>query len=282
MFFDRLPGSGYVCAHRGARALAPENTMMAAELGLALGADYWETDVHKIADGSLVIFHDDVLSRTTDVRDHDEFAARAPWITSGFSFEELRRLDAGAWFAEQDPFGTIASGEVSPVDVDRMRGQRIPSLRAVLEFTRRHDFPLNIEIKDQTQSPGDLSIVGDVLEMVRSTGVEDLVLVSSFNHDYLAEMRRLAPEIPIAVLVEGAHPANLVQYLHDLGAETYHPDHALVDADLVRGLTAAGIRVAPWTVNDMDRAMALIEAGCFGIITDFVHSLRKRLVQRQE
>lgn len=280
MFFDYLPGAGYVCAHRGARALAPENTMLAAEYSLELGADYWEMDVHKIADGSIVVFHDDVLSRTSDIADIEEFADRKPWPTSGFTFEELRRIDAGSWFAATDPYKTIARGEVEQGVIERMAGQQIPTFRETLAFTRKNDFPINVEIKDQTQAPGDLSIVGDVLNLVREMEAEDLVLVSSFNHEYLAEMHRIAPEIPLAALVEKKHPDNLVSYLKELGATTYHPDKDITDADMIRSLVEQGIRVAPWTVNDMDQALSFVDAGCFGIITDYPHSLRQLLDER--
>ncbi|OIQ52398.1 Glycerophosphoryl diester phosphodiesterase [Pseudodesulfovibrio hydrargyri] len=280
MFFDHLQSAGYVCAHRGARALAPENTMLAAELGLVHGADFWEMDVQRTADGELVVFHDDDLGRTTDVSARHEFCERAPWPLRLFSLEELRSLDAGTWFAESDPYGTIARGEVRPADLGRMRGQRIPSLEKVLAFTRRNDFPMNLEIKDLEYAPGDLSIVSQVLRRIREAKAEDLILVSSFNHDYLAEMHRLAPEIPLAALVEGDHPENIERHLADLGAVGYHPDEAILDEDMVRRLTGAGIHVSPYTVNDMDRALSLIEAGCFGIITDFTHTLRKRLDAR--
>jgi glycerophosphoryl diester phosphodiesterase len=277
MFFDHLQGAGYVCAHRGARALAPENTMLAAELGLVFGADFWEMDVQRTADGELVVFHDDDLGRTTDVSTRPEFCERAPWPIRLFTLEELRSLDAGTWFAESDPYGTIARGEVRPADLGRMRGQRIPTLEKALAFTRRNDFPMNLEIKDLEYAPGDLSIVSQVLRQIREAKAEDLILVSSFNHDYLAEMHRLAPEIPLGALVEGDHPENIEQYLADLGAVGYHPDEAILDEDLVRRLSGAGIRVSPYTVNDMDRALSLIDAGCFGIITDFTHTLRGRL-----
>lgn len=277
MFFERLPGAGYVCAHRGTRSLAPENTMLAAELALELGADYWETDVHKVADGSLVVFHDDELSRTTDIAERSEFTDRAPWPTASFTMEELRQLDAGSWFAANDPYGTIATGDVVQAQVERMKGLSIPTLSEALAFSRQKDFPVNIEIKDQKQSPGDLSVVADVLQAIRDHEAEDLVLISSFNHDYLAEAHRLAPSVPLAVLVEDRQPENIVSYLRSLGSVTYHPDKDLIDADCVRALTSQGIRVAPWTVNDMDDALALIEAGCFGIITDYPHVLRQLL-----
>ncbi len=277
MFFDRFKGTGYVCAHRGARALAPENTMFAAELGLKLGADFWETDVHKLDDGSLIIHHDEVLTRTTNVEDRVEFSDRKPWDTHHFTLDELRSLDFGSWFLSADPYGTVASGEVDSDMIEAIGGQRIMTLREALSFSLRNDFPVNIEIKDQLKSPGDLSIVSDVLKMIREMRAEELVLISSFNHSYLSEMRRLAPDIPIAVLVEDQHPDNIVEYLTGIGAATYHPDEEILDTDLVRFLTSNGIRVTPFTVNDMDRAVSLIDAGCFGITTDYTHSLRRLL-----
>ncbi len=93
----------------------------------------------------------------------------APWATHEYSCEELQQLDAGSWFIEEDPFGTIASGEVSTETLDRMVGLQIPTLREALEFSRRHNLPVNVEIKDQLQSPGDLSIVDDVLKMAHET-----------------------------------------------------------------------------------------------------------------
>lgn len=281
MFFDHLPGAGYVCAHRGARALAPENTMLAARRCLELGADLWEIDVHKVANGTLMVFHDDVLTRTTNVETATAFADREPWPTHAFTAEELRQLDAGAWFAEQDPFGTIAGGDVRDEDIEQMIGQRIPTLREALEFSRKNDFPMNLEIKDQKQSPGDLSIVADILAMLRQTGMDELVLISSFNHDYLAEMHRLAPEIPVAALVEDRHPDNLPQYLRSLGASVYHPCQDITDAALVQSLKEQGIRVSPFTVNDMERALSLVDTGCYSIITDYTHTLRRRLAERQ-
>nr|WP_321513892.1 glycerophosphodiester phosphodiesterase family protein [uncultured Pseudodesulfovibrio sp.] len=277
MFFDFLPGAGYVCAHRGARALAPENTMLAAELAVELGANFWELDVHKVADGTFMVFHDDVLSRTTDVVTHAGFTGVEPWSTHEYSCEELQQLDAGAWFVETDPYGTIASGDVSSETLDRMAGQKIPTLRQALEFSRCHNLPVNVEIKDQLQSPGDLSIVDDVLKLARETETENLILFSSFNHDYLSRMHHIAPAMPLAVLVEDNHPDDIFGYLKFFGAVGYHPDKNIIDPELVRSLASRGVKVSPYTVNDMDQAMSLIHAGCFGIITDFVHTLRQRL-----
>lgn len=278
MFFDFLSGAGHVGAHRGARTLAPENTMLAAELAVKMGANFWELDVNKVADGTLMVFHDDVLSRTTDVATHSGFTGVAPWATHEYSCKELQQLDAGSWFVEADPYGTIASGEVLSETLDRIVGQQIPTLREALEFSRRHNLPVNIEIKDQLQSPGDLSIVDDVLKMAYETQTEDIILLSSFNHDYLTRMHYLAPDMPLAALAEKQHPDDIPGYLKLLGAIGYHPAKDIIDPELVRSLASRGIKVNPYTVNDMDQAVSLIDAGCFGIITDFVHTLRHRLL----
>jgi glycerophosphoryl diester phosphodiesterase len=280
MFFDHLPGAGYVCAHRGARSLAPENTLLAAQLSLDLCADFWEMDVRMTADGALVVFHDDTLSRTTDVTARAEFAHRAPWAVHDFSLEELRRLDAGSWFLSADPYGTVANRDIPPEAAPRIAGQRIPTLGEALAFTRRHSLPMNLEIKDQKQAPGDTAIVEAVLRQIREADADGLVLVSSFNHDYLKAMHRLAPDIPLAALVGRRHPEDLVEYLTKLGVAAYHPDKDMVDVELVGRLAGHGVRVTPYTVNDMDRAVSLIDAGCFGIITDFTHTLRQRLIRR--
>ncbi|MFW5488500.1 MAG: glycerophosphodiester phosphodiesterase [Desulfovibrio sp.] len=277
MFFDLLPKGGYVCAHRGARSEAPENTMLAARAALDAKADFWELDVALTSDNALVVIHDDSLERTTDVRAHKEFQNRAPWPVHAFRYAELRRLDAGTWFHATDPFGTIAAGKVSRQTLEKCPGQRIPTLRDALEFSRDNNLPVNIEIKDQLHVPGDPDIVKAVHKELLRTGTREMALISSFNHGYLAALRRLDPEIPMAALVEGRHPDDIVRYLKSLGACGYHPDCEITDTALVRELADAGIKVTPYTVNDMDQAEAFLQAGCFAVTTDFPRSLRQRL-----
>ena len=251
--------------------------MLAAQRGLEFGADYCELDVHQVADGTLVVFHDDVLDRTTDISTHPDFSDRRSRRIRDYTWDELQKLDAGSWFITSDPFGTIAAGEMSANDLDLIRGQRIPSLKEALAFSRKHNLPVNVEIKNQAGAADDLSIVGDVVDIVHELNVQDLVLISSFNHDYLAEMKARCPEIPLAVLVEDKHPKDIVAYLQRFGCTCYHPDYQMIDVALVSRLMEHGIRVAPYTVNDMDRAVSLASGGCFGIITDYPLSLRQRL-----
>lgn len=268
-FFDRFSGTGYICAHRGARSLAPENTLMALKKARDCGADLWETDVRVTTDGELVLFHDRTLVRTTDVMTRSEFSAQKPWNLSECTFAELKNLAAGSWFLQSDPFGTIAAGEVTKDDFPIIRAQRIPALQDVLKHCRHYDFPVNLEIKDQAGTAADETIVGKILDLLKATGTEHLALLSSFNHDYLRRVKQLNPNIATAALAENCHPENLLAYLRNLGVDAYHPDQLITDSQLVRRLTASGVRVNLWVINDLDRARYFFEAGATFICTDW-------------
>jgi len=81
-------------AHRGARSLAPENTIAAAQRGVEAGADMWELDVQLTADDELIVMHDARLLRTSDAR--YRFPERRPWKVSEFSLSEIQALDCGS------------------------------------------------------------------------------------------------------------------------------------------------------------------------------------------
>ena len=272
-FFNRFATAGYICAHRGARSIAPENTWLAMEQARCCGADLWETDVQMTADGELVLFHDSTLERTTDIVSHVEFSARQPWNLIDFSRIELASLDLGSKFLQTDPFGTIATGEISLSLFPKIRTQRIPLLADVLKDCRNNNFPLNLEIKDQTGTIADGQIVGKILDCLKESQTEDLVLISSFNHNYLRQVKQLNPVITLAALVEERHPENLLPYLHALDVDAYHPDQLITDTALVRELVAAGMRVNLWTVNDSGRAKDYFAAGATFICTDWPQQL---------
>lgn len=267
MFFDHLPQKGFVCAHRGARSIAPENTFLALKKAKACGAHCWETDVRMSQDGELIIFHDETLGRTTNVASRQVFQNRQPWQADQFTLKELRELDAGSWFLRDDPFDTVANGEVKPEE-ERIKGQKIPLLREILDYTKEHCFPVNLEIKDLKTPPRDVTVVDRIMEMLQETETLDLVLLSSFRHEYLYRARTLCQKIDIGVLAEHEHPANLIPYLNTLSATAYHPEESLCDLNLITRLHQAGFRVNTWTINDRTRAEAMLRAGA-GVITDW-------------
>ena len=193
-----------IIAHRGARSLAPENTLPAARKALEVGADGWELDVAMTQDGELVVLHDDTLERTSDAA--QVFPTRSPWSVDAFSLAELRSLDFGTWFVAADPFQQIAAGNISTNEIESYRGVLIPTLREALVFTKDNQWWVNIEIKDASGTPADAMIVERVTELVVEMGMEEQILISSFNHDYLRQVKALQPKLVTGALVNTAIP----------------------------------------------------------------------------
>ncbi len=261
-------------AHRGARSLAPENTLPAAAKALALGADLWELDVAVTRDGELVVLHDDTLERTSNVA--AVLPDRRPWPVWTFTFDELRQLDFGSWFAEKDPFGQIRAGAVSGGELAGYQGAVIPTLGEALAFTRAKDWRVNVEIKDASGTPGDAFVVEKVVALVQELDIVDRVILSSFNHDYLKRARAVNAEIVTAALIESAVKDPLA-LLEVTGAQAYNPPLKDIHEETVRAVRAAGYDVLVWTVNEEDDMRRLIEWGVSGIITDFPQRLNALL-----
>ena len=282
-------------AHRGARSLAPENTLAAARKAFALGADAWEVDVQPTRDGHLVVMHDDTLERTTNAR--RLFPDRKPWAISDFTLDEIRRLDAGSWFGQTDPFGQVKAGAVSADDVKSYAGERVPTLDEVLRFTRVEGRLLDLEIK---QMPRRYSgIVEKVVAAIEAEGMVERTAISCFDHTCVARVKSLNRRIAAGPISSDrlGDPARYVKrILHGdawfpsgqvvglgslafAGSNANEGSHKAADlncADL-RDLRKAGVAVFVWTINDEREMQALIEAGVTGIVSDFPQRLASLL-----
>ncbi len=275
MFFDHLPQQGLILGHRGARSIVPENTILSMKRAMESGVPCWEADIRMSKDGELVIFHDATLERTTDIVTNEAFKNCSDYRISQFTKEELSKLDAGSWFLSDDPFATVASGAVKVEEYTIIKKLQIPSVREILDFTKRHSFPVNLEIKELETAPEDFSIVDKIVEMLVETGTMDLVLLSSFRHEFLHYARELNRDVSVAVLVRDQHPADLLQYLRSFPTVAYHPNYRICDRDLIVQLRDAGFRVNCWIVNDMERAQEFMRWGA-GVITDWPQNLLNR------
>lgn len=270
-----------VIAHRGARSVAPENTLAAARRAAELGADGWELDVQLTKDGELVLMHDDVLTRTTNAR--EAFPERAPWRVADFTREEIQTLDAGSWFGHEDPFGTIRSGEVRAEEAQAFGGERVPTLRDALLASSELDLFVNIELKGTPFAPlssAGREMVEKVVSLVRELGMAERVIISSFDHERIRYLGEIAPEIPGALLVLSL-PPDPVGYVRGYGAEAINPQLSAYDREKARLLHEAGYGVYLWTVNDpRDLARFAAEPYVSGIITDWPQRLRPLVAGR--
>lgn len=268
-FFEHFPATGAICAHRGARSIAPENTLLAFEIAQHCGAQLLETDVQMTADEQLVLFHDRGLQRTTNVTDHPDFAGSTRNVLTSFTCAELQRLDAGRWFLSTDPFGTVARGEIAESVQARIKTQRIPLLRELLSFCRAHNFPVNLEIKGKLPVKRAQRRLALILDLLVAMDCQHLVLLSAFDHDELRRIKQLCPQQPTAALIELRHPDNLVEYLKDLQVAAYHPAAHLIDGELISLLHGNNVRVNAWTVNDRQRFDQLARIGVTFICSDW-------------
>jgi glycerophosphoryl diester phosphodiesterase len=158
--------------HRGAEALAPENTMAAFGAGLKAGADMLELDAQLTADGRVIVFHDFTLGRKTpDPR----------WVRD-VTWDEICQLDVGSWF---DP---------------QYADQRVPLLEEVLAWAKGRA-PLCIDLK--TGFVFKHRLEEKVVELVERHRMVDEVVIIAWDQFALRRVKALNPEIAIGVALCG-------------------------------------------------------------------------------
>jgi glycerophosphoryl diester phosphodiesterase len=226
-------------AHRGARCVAPPNTLAAFVRALELGADGVELDVHLSADGVPVVIHDFSLEATTN--GHGSVSSK--------TLAELKELDAGSTFDL-----TFA-------------GERIPSLDQVFEAIGKLAL-INIELK--ALGPLGRGLEPAVAALVQKHGLENRVLFSSFNPFALRRIKRLLPHVPGGLLYAPDMPFYLRRaWLAPLCPhEARHPHHSMLTPSSLQTLRQRGYRINVWTVNDPADMRRMIELGVDAIITD--------------
>ncbi len=228
----------YFFAHRGASAHAPENTLAAFRLALEQGAPAIEFDVKLSADGQVVIHHDPTLERTTNGRG----ALRQ------YTLQELKRLDAGAWFAPS------------------FRGEPIPTLEEVFQALGGQLF-MNIELTNYA-SPFD-ALVPRVAALVKKYGLQESAMVSSFFPHNLIRAGRLIPQMARGLLALPGRAGGWQRLWGGwLTLQADHPFEADVSAAGVAASHQRGRRVHVWTVNDPQTMRHLWQIGVDGIFTD--------------
>ncbi len=239
-----------IMGHRGAKALAPENTLSSMKAAAASGATWVEFDVMLTADGQPVLFHDDTLKRTTGVK--GEMAKTA--------FAVVQGLDASLGFAQK--FG-LRRGQ-------RFAGQadcRVPSLEQTVACLLELKLTPNVEIKP---TPGLATETAEVaLTRLLDLWPEDrlLPLVSSFDRASLAAARRVAPHWPRGLLAE-TFPADWRQAMVELDCASMHLDWTRTRRAHVAAVKAAGYAFAVYTVNGVRAGRRLLDKGVDCLITD--------------
>lgn len=276
-------------AHRGARSVAPENTLVAARKAKEVGADFWELDVQLTRDKQLVLMHDSTLCRTTDVE--KLFPERESYKVSDFDLAEIKDLDAGSWYAETDPFEEIEKGNVSRDDLDSYKGRRVPTLREALEVTGELGLRVNIEIKEGDEPPMGSNeysetISNKVISVIESLNMFAEVIVSSFNTAIVKKTGELSSGIRRAILVNEPEPDPL-NLLRELKVQNYNlsksgltTDQGIANIKEIGRAEDDSYGVIVWTVNEHERLKELVTNPFIsGIITDYPQRLTRILAK---
>ena len=255
-----------IAAHRGCRALRAESTMSAFEASLN-NADFIELDVGFTKDGVAIVIHDDTLHRTSNVQKFEEF--KKPYNVINYTYKQIKKLDFSTWFITQDPFNTIKNNKSLQNDLELLGIQRISTLKEILIFLKKHNFPVNIEIKDMSGTPFDKNACQIVVNIIKKLQIEKLVLLSSFNHSYIKKLSILAPNITRAALQENFHPENIIEYLNDLKVKTYNFDIDILDETIIKKLIKNNFIVNVFTSNDKKETTKLFNMGIKAVFTDY-------------
>ncbi len=255
-----------IIAHRGAGSLAPENTLAAARKAFTLGADLWETDLAVTADHQLILMHDDAMTRTTNVA--DLFPERIPAPFSTYSLAEIKSLDAGSWFERDDPFGQVAAGAVDVKELAQYVGEQVPTLQEAFELTLELNWRMNLELKVQPAPNHDFDVVSAVLELADKVGIgPDHLLVSSARLSWLKTLKQKNPLFEVQAIV-GLFPEDPMDF-SDTFFDTFNPHYTRISVEELKQQLEQGHKLNPYSVNDEEVIMRLIDIGVTGIITDF-------------
>jgi len=220
-----------VMAHRGASAVAPENTMAAMQAAIEAGADWVEIDVQETADGAIVVIHDSDLKKVAGV------AMRV----ADTSLAELQQPDIGSWFNAD------------------FSDQRIPTLKQVLELCKGK-IGVNIELKYYGKEK---RLEESVIEIVETAGMQDQVVLMSLSHNGIRKIRKLRPDWRVGLLSTVA-----LGNIAGLDVDFLALNARSTSRSKIRNIQNRNKKVMVWTVNDAVGMSVMINRGVDVVITD--------------
>ena len=285
--------------HRGARGLAPENSLPGLEAALALGITTLELDLGMTADGVLVVHHDRRLDPARTRRAGQWLSAEEePAALTALNYADLQRFDVG----RLHPDSAVARRFPEQAGAD---GVRIPRLRDYLlraEALSGGRMRYNIETKlapdEPATSPDPEAFVALLLALLADLDLAGRSTVQSFDWRTLQLVQEQAPEIPTVYLTAeqswldnlqrgrpdaspwtaGAdiddHASSPPRLVDHLGGAVWSPFYRDLREPELQEAKRLGLRVVVWTVNDPADMASLIDMGVDGIITDYPDRLR--------
>lgn len=284
--------------HRGARGLAPENTLPGFARALAIGVSGFELDCAITRDGVVVIYHDALLNPDiTRAADGNWLKAAGPAIST-LTYAELHRYDVG----RIRPGSDYARRFPDQQPGDGTRVPRLADLFALARKSGNETLRFHLELKvsplapERTAAPEDFA--RKVIGVVRQSGVAQSVSVLSFDWRTLAAAQKEAPDIATVYLtaqqawqdnIQSGRPASpwtaglhvsqfqnsIPRMIKAAGGAMWAPYYEELRPDRVEEAHSLGLKVVVWTVNEPPDMRRMIELGVDGIISDYPDRLRQ-------
>jgi glycerophosphoryl diester phosphodiesterase len=288
--------------HRGARGLAPENTLAGFQRALEIGVSTLEADLGVTRDRVVVVAHDRALNPALTRGPDGRFIDPPGPLLRSLSLEELRRYDVG----RLDPASGYGRSFTGQAAAD---GARIPTLAELLALGRHPaQVRFNLETKLSPLAPGETvdpdTFATLVVEEVRRAGALERVTLQSFDWRTLIAARKRAPSLATSCLtIEGEgfdnlrpdasgrspwlgglaladHADSVPRLVQAAGCTTWSPQWRNLTRERVREAKALGLAVIPWTVNEPGDLARVIDLGVSGLITDYPDRAREVLESR--
>lgn len=233
-----------IYGHRGASGYLPENTMVAFEKAVEMGANGIETDVQMTKDGVLVLIHDEYVNRTT----HDV------GLVKDFTYKELKKLNASNYMKNY------------------CNRTEIPTVDELIAFAKEKDITVNFEIKSGVILYP--QIEEKLINLIYKEEFEKQVILSNFNHYSIVKCKEISKEIKACILyMEALYMPE--EYCRKVGADGLHPYYYAVNKDILESAHKEGLMVNPFTVNDENTMKMLLSIGVDGIITNYPDKLNE-------
>lgn len=300
--------------HRGARGLAPENSLPAFAAALSLGVHALELDTGITKDGAVVVSHDPSLNPDIVRGPDGKWLEKSGPALRELTYEELSRYDVGRIRPGSNYAKRFASQE--PVD-----GTRVPRLADVFALVKRAGndaVRFNIETKLSPNLPHETldaeAFARALVAEIRKAGMAQRSMIQSFDWRTLQAVQKEAPDIPTAYLsaqqrfldnictgakagspaiaVEDCGPSSwtagfqlkdhgsVPRMVKAAGGKVWSPEYRDIDATKLKEARVLGLRVIVWTVNNAADMARMLDLGVDGIITDRPDLLREEMGRR--
>jgi glycerophosphoryl diester phosphodiesterase len=259
--------------HRGCRGLMPENTIPAMIKALDLGVTTLEMDIVITKDKRPVLSHDQWFAQEITTKPDGTYMGEREerkFVIYWMTYDQVKTFDVGMKphprFPQQQKMNAVK-----------------PLLADVIDSAERHAVttarPLpyyNIETKTNPEFDGVFhpkpdEFVDLIMSVIREKGIEERVIIQSFDFRTLQYLHQIHPKMKTAMLIESSDKRSFKDQLTALGfvPTIYSPDYSLVNEKLVEKCHKQNIKLIPWTVNDKSEIEKLKAMGVDGIITDF-------------